>query len=151
MMSSNIVFSECQNSVHCKYSLIPNKTLQTVLLDFYNVESIIETKQKLFEIVKEYNVNVFKYSCNFAHKGEAKKKSECDDLINKVLDKEKCNLPRFVAEYVNKLPPIKISDADVCTFIVQNEATTEFPGDYAKTNGWIYNVTTSTIFYWFCY
>ena len=53
MMSSNIVFSECQNSVHCKYSLIPNKTLQTVLLDFYNVESIIETKQKLFEIVKE--------------------------------------------------------------------------------------------------
>ena len=99
-----------------KYGFIAKQTVQIVLIGFYDVDSIIEAKRKfLLDIVKRCKVGISRYPHIIAHTDEAKEKSECDDLIvvYKVLDVEKCNLPRFAVEEVDKFLTIKTSDVDV--------------------------------------
>jgi hypothetical protein len=75
----------------------------------------MKPKKTLYDIAKKVIVDL---PIMTKRQGDNRKKKEVEDLINiyETLDKSKCSLPRFVAEDLNKIPNIKIGEADVCVF-----------------------------------
>ena len=59
--------------------------------------------------------------------GNGRKKRQCEDLLSiyETLDKAECELPRFVAEDLNKVPSIKASDAYMCVLVSKITDLTE--------------------------
>ena len=118
-MENNIIISEILSFIHSKYGKTPNCTLQLTIAGFYDVDIVCDAKKSLYEIAaeKEYD----DVPRNIAFQGDNKKKKEVKDLIAiyEYLGRKRCVLPRSITADLNKIPNVRVADADVCTMMVQ--------------------------------
>jgi hypothetical protein len=85
----------------------------STIIAFNDVEEIYEAKKKVNEIAQKCIDNPPTHG---RRQGDGRKKRECEDLLSmyEILDKSENELPKLVAEDLNKIPSIKASDADMC-------------------------------------
>jgi hypothetical protein len=123
-MAGDIVFSEILCFIHCKFGTVPNLSLQCAISGFYEVDVIFEAKKILNGIAEKCLKDAPTHG---KRQGDGRKKRECDDLINmyELLDKSKCDLPKFVATDLNNIPNLKASEADVCVLMTKVSELTE--------------------------
>ena len=102
--------------------------MQTTINGFYEVEVIAEAKKYLYDVA----VNCAKeISRMISRQGDKKKQKDSGDLIGiyELLDMEKCSMAIFFAADLNKVPTVKVKDADVCSLVVQKDKLKSLIGD----------------------
>lgn len=123
-MANEIVINELLCFVSCKYGTSPHESLMSAITGFCEVDDIYEAKKKLNEIAEKCMKDP---PTRGRRQGEGRKKRECEDLLAmfEALDKAECELPRFVAEDLNKVPSVKASDMDMCVLVAKMSDLTD--------------------------
>jgi hypothetical protein len=104
-----------QNNISCT----PKANLVTCLCGFYSCEDIVQAKDVLFNVASDLD-RVVDLPRNRTRRGDSKQRADVDDLFElwAVLDLAKAKLPTFVAADLRRLPPLSMTNADVCALSV---------------------------------
>ena len=96
-----------------KFVMISKLNLHTIFVNFYEVDAICIAKKLLHDVVAAVMDDPPRLS---VRQGDSKKKRETEDLINlyEIIDKEKYEIPTYVAVNVNNIPNFSAENADIC-------------------------------------
>jgi len=123
------------NEVLCytlkKMGQLPEKTLKQILLDFYNIDKIVEAKDQLADNMADWNLLNWsrpRRRNNSKEQPSAKIRGEIDDIISMLsyIDQNLLSprLPLYVAADPDALPSAKLTEGDLqCLLLKLNDLT----------------------------
>jgi len=117
-MAGVLFRSEVLFYVQNNVASVPRDVLITTLCGFYNDEEILKAKNDRFAVASTCD----DVSSNLlprirTRRGDGRQRADASDLMElwEILDINKAALPLFVAADQNRIPPITLSDTDMCT------------------------------------
>ena len=111
-----IVISEILCFVNGKFGMMPKLNMQTILVNLYEVDAICIAIKLLHDDVAAVMDDPSRL---IVRQGDSKKKRETEDLINlhDIIDKEKYEIPSYVAADVNNMPNVSAENAYICVIM----------------------------------
>jgi hypothetical protein len=94
---------------------VPNGSIHSIIVNFYNEEELTKGRSVLNEVCSA-QLESDLVPRLITHKGDKKKKALADDIMALVvlLDEHKCEMPTFVAQNLRKVPQIDPGSVDMC-------------------------------------
>jgi len=104
-----------QNNVAC----VPRDIIISTLCGFFNEDEIVEAKNVLFAVAAATEANE-SLPRHRVRRGDGRQRADAGDILElwEALDSGKADLPVFVAADQKRIPPITVSDSDVCVMSV---------------------------------
>ena len=117
-MAGVLFRSEVLFYVQNNVASVPHDVLITTLCGFYNDEEILKAKTDLFAVASTCeDVSSDLLPRIRTRRGDGRQRADVSDLLElwEILDVNKAVLPLFVAADQKRIPPITITDTDMCT------------------------------------
>ena len=98
---------------------MPRDIIISTLCGFFNEDEIVEAKNVLFAVAAATEANE-SLPRHRVRRGDGRQRADAGDILElwEALDSGKADLPVFVAADQKRIPPITVSDSDVCVMSV---------------------------------
>lgn len=124
-MASAVMFrSELLFYIQNNVDSTPRDVILTTLCGFFTEGEVVEAKNALFGIASTVATtgdgSVNELPRNRVRRGDGKQRADGADILDlwEVLDTSKMELPLFVAANQKRIPPVSVTDSDLCVLSV---------------------------------
>lgn len=108
IMNGDIITNELLCFVSNKLEVMPYDTIVKVCTDFYPEQAVTSAKNTLYEVLGDSTGK----RC-VTRKGNNKKNSELQDILNVLIEIKICDMPVFVTRDLGNLPPLSFDHFDI--------------------------------------
>jgi hypothetical protein len=117
MANESIVISNCLCFLTNKFNKIPQKTLKSLILEFYTSQELSEAKELLLVDIDRAKVDNFPRITRHRRDSASKYANELDDMLTALtfMDEQLClgKLSVFVASSPDRMPSVRLCDGDL--------------------------------------